>query len=204
MDSQFPIGSFAHSSGLETYALMGINKEELAEFLEVALELGFGRLDLAACALAYEAETQTELDSLAEELTAWKPVKGLRETSLRLGKRLQTLANRVYPQAVDKVLDEPHQALVLGRLARNLEIEKDFLLLAFAQSSLSSQLAAATRSMPLSPEQAQEILTALQPLVVRLVAEVLADPQANMYAATPALDIRAQQQSSLYTRLFQS
>ena len=98
----------------------------------------------------------------------------------------------------------PHQAVVLGKVARNLQIELEPLLLAFAQSSLLSQLTAATRCMPLSPEQAQEILLGLQESIAEVVADVLADPRANLYAATPALDIRAQQQAHLYTRLFQS
>lgn len=204
MDSQFPIGSFAHSSGLETYAQMDISKEALAEFLEGQLRFGFGRLDSAACVLAYDADSQIELAALCTELTAWKAVKGIRETSLKLGKRLYTLSKRIYPDAKLHQLDEPHQAVVLGMLGDYLELDKASLLLAFTQTNVMSQLQAATRCMSLSPEQAQEILTGLQPLVSEVVTEVLLSPQDNMYSATPALDLRAHQQASLYTRLFQS
>jgi len=204
MDSQFPIGSFAHSSGLETYAQMDISKEDLAEFLEGQLRLGFGRLDSATCVLAYDAKSEIELDALCSELTAWKAIKGIRETSLKLGKRLYTLSKRIYPEAKLYQLDEPHQAVVLGMLGGYLELDKSSLILAFTQTNIMAQLQAATRCMSLSPEQAQEILTSLQAYITEVVTEVMHNPQDNMYSATPALDLRAHQQASLYTRLFQS
>lgn len=202
-DSQFPIGSFAHSSGLETYAQMGLDREGLEELLRAHLELGFGRLDLAACALAFRAETENELNDLCSHVTAWKPVPGLRETSLKLGKRLLTLTERIYPHATVS-LAEPHQAVVFGALGKRLDIEPAPLLLAFAQSTLTSSLAAATRCMALSPEQAQEMLTTLQTEVLAAVERVVDDPHASFHSATPALDIRAHQQGFLYSRLFQS
>ncbi|NOK63281.1 MAG: hypothetical protein GFH27_549325n11 [Chloroflexi bacterium AL-W] len=203
-DSQFPIGSFAHSSGLETYAQMDLSKEQLAELLRVQLLYGFGRLDLAACARAYEAESDDELVVLCAEVTAWKPIRGIRETSLKLGKRMLTLAKRIYPQTSDLHIPEPHQAIVCGLLGQRLAIGKEAVLLAFAQSSVVAQLQAATRCMPLSPEQAQEILIDVQPLIVGVVTRMLEDSEGGLVAATPALDVRAHQQAFLYTRLFQS
>ena len=204
-DSQFPIGSFAHSSGLETYAQMGLEKEGLAELLMGQLELGFGRLDLAACALAFDLKTNQELDDLGSEVSAWKPVAGLRQTSLKLGKRLLGLTTRIYPVEVQGLrLEHTHHAIVFGILGKRLGIDLEPLLLAFAQSNLTSSLAAATRCMSLSPEQSQEILTSLQEPVLEAVSRVLADPNASFFSATPALDVRAGQQAFLYSRLFQS
>ena len=40
--------------------------------------------------------------------------------------------------------------------------------------------------------------------IVEAADEVLADPEAALYTTTPGLDIRAHQQASLYSRLFQS
>lgn len=203
-DSAFPIGSFAHSSGLETYAQAGLDKRGLFELLEGQLELGFGRLDAAACALAFQAENLAELEDLCVTLTAWKSIPGVRQTSLKLGKRLLTLAKRLYPLETDFTLTEPHQAVVVGALGRRLGVAPRPLVLAYLHSSLTAQLAAATRALSLSPEAAQELLTALHPNVVRAADRVLADPEANLFSATPALDIRAHQQAFLYTRLFQS
>ena len=48
---QFPVGSFAHSGGLETYAQMDAGVHELRELLAHQIALGWGRLDLAIAAL---------------------------------------------------------------------------------------------------------------------------------------------------------
>jgi urease accessory protein len=204
-DTAFPIGSFAHSSGLETYAQNGITKEELEAYLKHQLELGWGRLDLAAAALAYQAESSQELEHLCDELTAWKAVPGLQQTSLKLGNRLLTLSRRLFLAITnDIVLTQPHHAVVFGVLGRRLEIDLHSLLLAFAQSTTTNQLIAATRCMSLSPEQAQEILVRLQSEVVGAVETALKNPGDSFFAATPAADVRAHQQAFLYTRLFQS
>lgn len=204
-DTAFPIGSFAHSSGLETYAQRGMTKSELEDYLRNQLGLGWGRLDLAAVVLAYQAENLQSLDELCNELTAWKTIPGLRQTSLKLGGRLLNLSRRLFPMvASDLALMQPHHAVVLGILGKRLEVDLHFLLFAFAQSTITNQLVAATRCMSLSPEQAQEILVCLQPDVARAVETVLVNPEESFFAATPAADIRAHEQAFLYTRLFQS
>ena len=204
-DSQFPIGAFAHSSGLESYAQEGLDADGLLELLTSQLEFGWGRLDLAAAALAWRAGDVGTLERLGAELDAWKPVPGLRQTSLKLGRRLLTLSVRLFPEAASGLaLERPHQALVLGALAKRLGIDQKALLLAFGHSCLWSALAAATRCLPLSPERAQELLNSLQPLLVQAVARVLHDPEASLFSATPAADLHAHQQAFLRTRLFQT
>jgi urease accessory protein UreF len=42
-DSQFPVGAFAHSGGLETYASIGGGLTELREILHAQIALGWGR-----------------------------------------------------------------------------------------------------------------------------------------------------------------
>jgi urease accessory protein len=204
-DSAFPIGAFAHSSGLETYAQNGLTKEKLEDYLWHQLESGWGRLDLAALVLAYQAEDVERTQQLCFELGSWKIIPGLRQTSLKLGQRLLTLSKRLFPEWVNNlVLTEPHHVIVLGVLGKCLGIDLHSLLLAYAQSTVTNQLVAATRCMSLSPEQAQEILVRLQPIMVEMAETVIIDPMTSFLSATPAADIRAHQQAFLYTRLFQS
>ncbi len=83
-DSASPSGAFAHSNGLERYADLGLDASGLEAWLRGQLRSGFGRLDLAALALAYRLEDHTApagLRWLAEELYAWKRVPTLRATS---------------------------------------------------------------------------------------------------------------------------
>lgn len=204
-DSQFPIGAYAYSGGLETYGQLGLDAAGLREVLETQIELGWGRLDLAALALAHrDADDAEALLALCEDVSAWKVVPTARESSLRLGTRMLNLAKRLFPEAADVTLSAAHHSVVVGVLARRMNMPLEAAMAAFAQSQLTASLWAATRSMPLGPGQAQGLLTALQPALEKAVGRVLENPEASLFAAAPALDIRAHQQTLLHTRLFQS
>ena len=206
-DSQFPVGAFAHSGGIETYAhVEGFGPEGLQDLLATQIRLGWGRLDLAAAALAWSAGTDAvELNQLAAEVEAWKPIPGQRLAGERVGRRTQVLAKRLFPGEIGGLDVLPPQApVVAGAVARRLGLDREPFVLFFAGSTLTAALTAATRSMSLSPERAHEIAVALQPRLVSQVQEILDDPQQSLYAATPAHDVRAHQQGFLHTRLFQS
>ena len=68
-DSQFPVGAFAHSGGLETYGQAGSGLPTLREVMASQIALGWGRGELAAASLAWRAagrrdEGATELSRL--------------------------------------------------------------------------------------------------------------------------------------------
>jgi urease accessory protein len=205
-DSQFPVGAFVHSGGLETYAHLAFDSKALRRLMDNQIRLGWGRLDLAGACLAWRSFDQHDvLEGLCDELQAFKIVPGQRDSSLRLGRRMLTLLDRLYPDAVAGLqLSKPHQAIVVGAFCGRMRIPEADFALAFAQSTSTALLASAMRSMELSPGQAQEILTELQPSLVQQVGAVRAAPDASLFSSTPALDIRCHQQAYLKTRLFQS
>jgi urease accessory protein len=208
-DSQLPVGAFAHSGGLETYGQAGAGLPALRELMANQITLGWGRSELAAACLAWDAAGR---DDAADQLArvslmtgACKVIPALRETSLRLGRRTLTLLRRLHPQIFGGFdIAHPHHAVVVGSAGRLLDLPRGGVLLGFGHSLLAGGLAAATRCMPISPMQAQEIVVELQPSLVRAVDIVCADPDAALFTCTPGLDIRAHQQALLRTRLFQS
>jgi urease accessory protein len=203
-DSQVPIGGFAHSGGIETYAQLGMDVAELPILLRACIAHGWGRLDLGAAALAHDqAWDERALDDLGRVVDAAKVVEGPRNASLQLGRRMTVLMERVYPNSTVRV-DPPHHAVVAGASGARLDIPRRELLLAFASSVVAGSLAAATRCMRLSPARAQEQLASLHDDITVAVDRALADPEDALFTSTPALDIRAHQQASLYSRLFQS
>ena len=203
-DSQFPVGAFAHSGGVETYAALGGSVPELRQILNAQIELGWGRSDLAAACLAWRsAETPEMLTALAQMLDALKVVPSVRDASLGLGRRTLDLVRRLYPDAAIDMA-RPHHAVVVGATARRLGVEARDLLLAFAQSLAMGTLSAAIRCMPVSPAQAQELLVEAHPRISLAVEQAMADPEGSLFTCTPALDIRSHQQAHLHTRLFQS
>jgi len=206
-DSQFPIGAFAHSGGVETYASLGGGVGELADILDAQIALGWGRSDLAAAYLAWRATNAEDRDSLlswyARRLDGVKVVPAARTASIGLGRRTMELLRRLYPEAVGDI-DPPHQAIVVGAAAAKLGIDARELLLAYGQSLAMGTLTAGLRCMPVSPAQAQGLLADAHPSIASAVERVIEDPEACFFTCTPALDIRSHQQAFLRTRLFQS
>jgi len=212
-DSQFPVGAFAHSSGVETYAALGGAVPDLRQILQAQIELGWGRSELAAAHLAWHVaeeepwppkpEGRRRLDRLAQTLDAFKVVPSVRDTSIGLGRRTLDLVRRLYPAAHFEIT-RPHHAIVVGATARRLGVDARDVLLAFAQSLALGTLTAAIRCMPVSPAQAQELLIDAHPRISLAVERAIADPEGSLFTCTPALDIRSHQQAHLHTRLFQS
>lgn len=207
-DSQFPVGAFAHSGGVETYASLGGGLAELREILQAQIALGWGRSELAAAHLAWRGGEHPQkgdrhLFLYARQLDALKVVPAVRNASIGLGRRTLELLRRLYPDAAVDV-DPPHHAIVVGAAARRLRIGVRDLLLAYGQSLAMGTLAAGMRCMPVSPAQAQELLAALHGDLSSAVERALDDPAGAMFTCTPALDIRSHEQAFLRTRLFQS
>ena len=206
-DSQCPVGAFAHSGGLETYAARGGALPELAQVLRAQIDLGWGRSELAAAYLAWHAAGPDgrpgELQRLASTLDALKVVPAIRDLSLGLGRRTSGLVNRLYPGRLPQVTP-PHQAVVVGVAGQRLDIGARPLLLAFAHSLALGTLAAAMRCMPIGPLQAHALLVESQPRISAAVGRAIDDPEASLFTCTPALDLRSHEQAYLHTRLFQS
>src|SRR5438105_9119356 len=185
-DSQFPVGAFAHSGGLETYAADGAELPQLVEVLENQIELGWARSDLAAACLAWRAGVDTTslraLDDLSARVHAFKVIPAARDTSVRLGCRTLALVRRLYPGAVSGLDVQPtHHAVVIGAVGRRLGLELTPLLIAFAQSLAFGTLAAATRCLSISPAQAQALLVEVHERLAAAVTSVQRDPDDQLF-----------------------
>jgi urease accessory protein len=203
-DSGFPTGAFAQSGGLETYAQQGLTPGGLRELLVNNLALGYGRLDLAAAALAHDCyDDPAGLSALGWRVDAAKVIEGPRKASLQMGNRVGELMRHLYPDA-DVAFERQHYCVVTGAAAAWLHIPLRDAVAGLGQSLVQGSLAAATRSMRLGAIHGQSILTALQPVIRTVVDEVLADPENSMFTSTPGLDLRAHEQTTLYSRMFQS
>lgn len=208
-DSQFPIGAFAHSGGLEWYGQHGADLQALRELLRNQIELGWGRSELAAASLAWKAaeggDRHERLNRLSAIVGSHKIVPSMRQASERLGRQMLKLTRRLYPALVASLdIRPPHHAVAVGAIGRLLDLPRRDLLLSFAHSLAAGSLAAATRCMPVSPEQAQELFVELQPLLASAVEITVDATEDLLFTSTPALDVRCHQQLRLHTRLFQS
>ena len=168
-----------------------------------------GRAELAAASLAWSAAPEADADgalaALARLVSAHKVIPSVHDTSVRLGRRTLSLLERLHPNVFRELdIDPPHHAVVIGAAGQRLGLPRRELLVAFAHSLIAASVATATRCMPVSPAQGQELIVEFQPALETAVARAMDATADDLFTCTPALDIRCHQQGGLTTRLFQS
>ena len=208
-DSALPIGTTAHSFGLETLAAEGIiDQSNLAAFFEVFLEEN-GLLEVAfvraAHSTTYKTEPWIELNAL---MSARKPARESRTASISLGRRILALANELEPAdtftTALAATSETHLACAFGLVASQLEIPEDSTVLAYLQQSITGLVSACQRLLPLGQTAAARLIWRLKPTIARVAqASVHANP-AEVSSFAPMIEIAGMRHPALETRLFVS
>jgi urease accessory protein len=216
-DTGLPTGAYAFSSGLETYAQLGLmpTATTLNEWLEAVLHHTVHGSHLLPVALAHRATAAgdwAQLERLDQHLTALKHARELRDASVKTGQALLRLAIHVWPgvaiERLHGLFQEQrlagHQALVLGVIGCQLGYGERLIVEAAGYQWLSSMLSAALRLLPIGQVSAQQMLTALLPLLPAIADDIHRQGWDDLASAAPDFDIRAMQHETLYSRLFQS
>ena len=216
-DPALPIGSYAHSSGLETYV-----QEELVNdmattdsFVRSMLEQNLLYTDAAFVSLAFaaaEANNVNKLCLLNQQCTAIKLPREIRESSHKLGTRLmkifQSLAEspvaEAYKQALASEKCTSNYCIAFGVYASTLGIPKADALHGYFYNAAAGIITNAVKLVPLSQQQGQQLLFSLQPLITKLVQQSLAPDETMLGACCTAFDIRCMQHEQLYSRLYMS
>jgi urease accessory protein len=208
LDSGFPTGGFAHSSGLEAAWQLGEvrGRDELVSFLNASLEqLGHAGLPLMLAAFA-QPEKLPAWDDLCEAFTLNHVAN---RASRAQGRAFLTAVERIFPPAHPRPGAEPelscaHFAPVFGASLRRLLVPRDTAGRMFFFNHLRGVLAAAVRLNLVGPMEAQMLLRRLLPQaeVVWQACESLTPDDLTQTA--PLLDLWQGTQDRLYSRLFQS
>src|SRR6266849_666086 len=220
-DSALPIGSAAHSFGLETLVSEGIlSIEQLETFLRDYL-VEAGALECQFCQRGHQLASQlshsgqdlfiTQWLALNERLSAYKTVRESRLASASLGRRFLQLVHGldIHPllpdimQAAKSAGIATHFSIAFGLIGGLLAVDATMTGLAYLQQSLSGLVFACPRLMPLGQHQASKILWQLQPTLLAIIkrSEVAA-PNDDISSFTPLVDIGSMRHSALTTRLF--
>ncbi len=206
-DSALPIGTLAHSFGLESLAAESLLivaglEDFLSDYLAEA-----GRLEGAFCRSAARLSANFEMEAwrdLNARLSAWKPARESRAASLALGKRFLQLAWEVAPNPMleaARATGSAHQATAFGLAAGALEIEEELVAAAYLHQVTSNLISACQRLMPLGQRQAASILWRLKPAI--LAAASSTDLE-NVCCFTPLVELASMRHPYLATRLFVS
>jgi len=188
-DSALPIGSAAHSYGMETLASDGtINPENLEAFLTSWLEES-GAQEAFFLRRAYRELPR----NLSEELTARKPAKESREASLKLGRRFAQLVNSIASTQIETDL---HYSIAFGSASSALAIDEDAAVLAYLQQSVTGLVSACQRLMPLGQVAAARVVWNLKPAIEQ------AAHTKELSCFMPLPEIASMRHPWLETRLF--
>lgn len=218
-DSALPIGSTAHSFGLETLAETGeLSVEQLEVFLQGYLAEA-GRLEAAFCRRSYRLfahndtlKFEEQWLALNNDLSAFKTARESRMASATLGRRfLQLVAGLEGSEQLNSLLRtarsqgiEMHYSTAFGLAGRYLSVDEMATVLAYLQQSLAGLVSACQRLLPLGQSQASAILWRLKPTLIE-VAESSQDLAAHPEESavfTPLLDLGSMRHPNLVTRLF--
>lgn len=216
-DPTLPVGSYAHSAGLETYVQQGIVKDvaTVREFITEMLAQNIQYTDAAFVSLAYDASETNDivrLIQLDDECTAVKLPKEIRQASQKLGIRLIKIFDAIvedsistqYKRAIQQQKASGHYCIAFGIYAKALNISKEEALTGFYYNAAVGMVTNSVKLVPLGQQDGQKILFSLQPLITTLVERSLNPDMDKIGLCCSGFDIRCMQHEQLYSRLYMS
>lgn len=218
-DSALPIGSLAHSFGLETLVDRGLlSVPNIPAFFRAYLE-ETGTLEAVFCREAFrlgraiDAGSPTdEWAALNQRLSAMKPAREAREASVTLGRNflacvlaMEDLNAARGVLAASKSatgVTEIHHSTAFGLVCGALGFEEDRSVAAFLHQQIASLISACQRLLPLGQSAAARILWGLKAPILQAAERSVHCDASSARCFTPLLDWGAMEHPALSTRLF--
>lgn len=217
-DATFPIGSYTHSWGLETFVQKGIirDAESAESYFRAELESNFLTNDFLCTRLSYEAAEKSdwnEIQEIDEIYNASKNAKEIREGSKKLAARFTKTVNlwgrvenlecTTENQAGNPYIPN-HFPVAYGSHCALSKISEDEALKAFLYSQISARVVTAVKLVPLSQSEGQKILHKLFALFGEILEKVMQLSKEDLCRSSPQSEILSMQHEFLYTRLYMS
>jgi urease accessory protein len=216
VDSFFPSGGYAFSSGLEAAVQGGAvrNAEELSRYVVESLTTGLGEREAVAVGLAHDAYVSGVLEiafKADRELEAMKLGRESRTASRQMGRQVIRLAaNRQarhpliddYLAAVEAERTPGHLAVTFGLTLAGAGWSKEDTIAAFLYQTATGFVAAAMKLMPIGQREGQRLLESWLEVIERVSHN--AAHQQVLQSWSPIQDIYAMRHSRLESRLFRS
>lgn len=216
-DSNFPVGSFNHSFGMETYLRDGdiLDLESLKKWLLVYLEQQFLYNDAFAMRLVYKyiqdknIEKIWELDRL---ITVQNPAKESRDGAKLIGQRMIKTYLDLYKSEVLELYDKRvkkresfgHPAIATAILLNYLEISMEEAILYYTYSSVSTLIQNGVRAIPLGQKDGLLLMQDLFQCFEKMVERVKVLEEEDFGINVPGLEIAQINHENLIFRLFMS
>ncbi len=216
VDSFFPSGSYAYSSGLEAAVQGGAvkNSEEFSHFVLEVLTTGLGKREAVAAGFAHDAIVFGALEIAVKtdwELEAMKLGRELRMASRQMGRQVVRSAAEQsdrhpliqdYLVAVEAGQSPGHMAVAMGLTLAAAGWSKADLIAVFLYQAATGYVAAAMKLLPIGQREGQQLLDSWLDIIERIGQD--AAPQRALSSWSPVQDIYAMRHRQLESRLFRS
>lgn len=216
IDSFFPSGGYAFSSGLEAAVQRGAvsGEAELARYVEDALRFGLGMREARAVARAQEAGAVGRVAQATDvdwELESLKVGREARVASRQMGRQVVRAAvaeprpSRIvqrYATAVETQATPGHLAAAMGVVLGSLGWPREQAVAVFLYHSVVGFVAAALKLVPLGQQGGQRVIARCLPCIAELSERAAAEQP--MTGWTPIHDIDGMRHARLSHRLFRS
>ncbi|HWE76635.1 MAG TPA: urease accessory protein UreF [Stellaceae bacterium] len=218
LSPSYPVGAFAHSSGLEWAVEAGWvrDRSTLEEWLQDVLQHGAAWNDavlLAATHRAAAAGDKVALARCAQLAAALHPSEERRIESLAQGSAFRRIAAATARQEAIEPFDivpetETAYPVAVGILTAGYSVELTAALTAYLHAYLGNLVSAAQRLIPLGQTDGQTAIMTLKPAVLETVRRAAAIPPGDPFhflgSATFAADLASMWHETQYTRLFRT
>jgi urease accessory protein len=211
-DSLFPLGSFAHSDGLEAASSRGDVQDgpALRGWMDSLLHATLRHSEGPVVARSWQHMGLGDAAALANldaEASALRPSSTGREASRAMGARLLKTWSGLRPTPALLAMTQRLPSLSLpsafGVVCAAADLGQHEAVSGFLYTRLASTVSAAMRLMPLGQHEAHSQLAACLGEVPALTAAIVAD-RAPLTAFAPAFDIASMRQQYGHSRLFRS
>jgi urease accessory protein len=211
-DSALPVGSLAHSFGLEALVFdediePGVQNcpRSLGWYLEDALSEWL-LVDAVFCRAAHTRALEgSPVFDLNQQMSALRVARESREASLSMGRRFAALAVSLHPGSALAGLatcNELHHAVAFGYTLGILGLEADLAVAAFLHQSVLNIVSAAQRLLPLGQIQANRIAWDLKPAILEAVKQTRNISYSSVRCFAHLPEIASMRHACLPTRLF--
>ncbi|ARD48102.1 urease accessory protein UreF [Sporosarcina sp. P33] len=216
-DSNFPVGSFSQSFGLETYIQKDIvtDADTFSDWLNVYVHEQLAYADGLAVRIAYDALDMDELDEIWELdrlLTVQNLARESRDGTQRMGDRMLDIAQSIYEIPMlsvyaQKIRDKEafgHPAIVFTMVGHHLQAEKRTTILYYLYSTVVSLVQNAVRAIPLGQTAGQKIIYSFQQQLQQATDKIMELDEEEFGVVSPGLELSQMQHERVGIRIFSS
>jgi len=216
IDSFFPSGGYAFSSGLEAAVQAGqvSNAEEFALYVEDLMQGSISRREAVAVARAWDAQASgagSEAKKTDLELDAMHLSREVRMASRQMGRQVIRIAGdepgsspllRDFYTMVENRLTPGHFPVCVGLTLGAAGWKREDAVAAFLYQTAVGFVSAGMKVLPLGQREGQRLLSLWASMIAEIAHTVTAE--ATLCAWSPVQDIFQMRHARLESRLFRS